>query len=786
MPLTPQMPQATGTFEIANTAFIPDLDPATPQLRIGDIQGAGHVSAFVGQDVLTAGIVTAIDGAGFYLQDPDGDGDDATSDAIFVFTGFGNTDVVAIGDAINLYGTVGEFIPGGASSGNLSTTQISGPIISVTSSGNDLPDAVVLGAAGRTPPTDVVISDSELPVNLQDDPGTFNPDTDGIDFFESLEGMRVTVDAPTAVSATNRFGETWVVADEGAGVTSPTGGLNDRGGLTINADADGTGDLNPEKIQIQYDRDLLPDGFEQLDVTVGDSLGNITGVVDYGFGNFEVRVTDPFEVQTPTTNLRETTTLSGSADRLSVATYNVFNVTSAEADGDADQIAELGLHIANNLGSPDILALQEIQDNSGVADDGTLDADETLQALVDAIEAAGGPSYAFVSAVVDEDGENGGVPGGNIRNAFLYNADRVEMKEVTTLESDKLAEIGVTNPNAFDGTRDPLLGTFGFNGEEITLINNHFSSRFGSTPVFGAPQPFVQAGEAEREQQALTLNEVVDAILADNADANVSVLGDLNTFEFTDELSEDLPGVGAAKVLTNLIEEMTGDEAYTFNFQGNSQTLDHIFVTDGLLEDVQVDVVHLNTDFSDFASDHEPIVATFALGGDADMRLIGTQGRDVLEGGSGDDSLNGLRGRDVLIGNDGDDFIFGNQGRDTLDGGAGDDVMFGGRGADLMTGGSGDDRLHGDRGADTLDGGAGDDILFGGSGADVFVFDGAFGNDTIADFQTNRDVLDFGDMDAADLTFNRTFFGMEITADGDAQGSVILSGVFDEDLLAFV
>ena len=230
---------------------------------------------------------------------------------------------------------------------------------------------------------------------------------------------------------------------------------------------------------------------------------------------------------------------------------------------------------------------------------------------------------------------------------------------------------------------------------------------------------------------------------------------------------------------------MQGDEAYTFNFQGNSQSLDHIFVTDGLLEDVAVDVVHVNVDFADAASDHEPIVATFALGADADMQLIGSNGRDLLEGGSGDDSLNGLRGRDTLIGNEGDDILFGNGGRDVLDGGLGDDLMLGGRGADLITAGAGDDTVAGGRGAATLDGGAGDDLLKGGGGADVFVFADGFGNDTISDFQINRDVLDFGGVAPADLLITRTFFGVEITVEGDTEGSVVLSGIFDDDL-AFV
>ncbi|MEM6482594.1 MAG: endonuclease/exonuclease/phosphatase family protein, partial [Pseudomonadota bacterium] len=768
--------QIAVAYEISGSTIVYDLEPAFPLVSIPEIQGAGHVSAFEGQQVKTTGIVTAIDSNGLYVQDPDGDGDAATSDAVFVFTGFGGTDGVAVGDAVILKGIVTEFIPGGAGTGNLSTTQISDADIEVTSSGNAVPEATIIGQAGRMPPTEVVISEVETPVNLQEDPGTFNPETDGIDFYESLEGMRVTVDSPVAISATNRFGETWVAADDGANVTP---GLNDRGGLNLNADADGLGDLNPERVQIQYDSGLLPDEFEPFDIQVGDDLSDITGVVDYGFGNFEVRVTEAFELDKASTNARETTQLLGSDDRLSVATYNVFNVTAAEADGDADQIAELASQIANNLGSPDILALQEIQDDSGVLNDGTLNAEQTLQAIVDAIEAAGGPRYAFVSAIVDEDGENGGVPGGNIRNAFLYNPERVDLKDVQTLESDVLKSFGVTNPDAFDGTRDPLLGVFEFNGEDVTLINNHLSSRFGSDPVFGGLQPFEQAGEDAREQQALTLNEVVDALLAQDADAKISVLGDLNTFEFTDELTEDLPGRGQDQVLTNLIDQLEGDEAYTFNFQGNSQVLDHIFTTENLAADAEVDVVHLNVDFSDPASDHEPVVATFLVERDEDIFAFGTPGRDTLEGDGGDDQILGLRGRDSINGENGDDDLFGGRGRDTVEGNDGDDLVFGGRGRDFLDGGSGNDLVNGGRDHDTLIGGEGNDTLLGGAGSDAFFFEGLFGNDVVVDFNDGRDELIFLETDLSELSSVETAFGTEITATGEAEGTVLLLNVFD-------
>lgn len=770
--------QIAVSYEVSGTTAVYDLTSINPIVTIMDIQGEGHVSDYIGRTVTTTGIVTAVDTNGYYLQDAEGDDNNATSDGIFIFTGSAPT--VAAGDEVTVSGDVSEFIPGGAGSGNLSVTQISANTEEVLSSGNTV-DALVLGTNGRDIPTEVVISEDELPVNLQTDPGTFNPEADGIDFYESLEGMLVTVDNPVAISATNRFGETWVVADDGANTTP---GLNDRGGLNLNANADGLGDLNPERIQIQYDSGVLPEGFTEPDLNVGDNLSNVTGVVGYGFGNFEINVTEAFTVEAATSNTAEVTEIAGSDSELTVATYNVLNVTSNQADGDADQIAQLAEQIVNNLGSPDILALQEIQDNSGVSNDGALDADETLQAIVDAIAAAGGPGYSFRSAVVDEDGENGGVPGGNIRNAFLYNEQRVEANSFLTLESNVLTDKGVNNPNAFEGSRDPFLGVFTFNEQEISLINNHFSSRFGSEPVFGGPQPFNQGGEDEREAQAKAINEVVDALLANDPEAKIVVLGDLNTFEFTDELTEDLPGIGEDKVLTNLIEKVAGDEAYTFNFQGNSQALDHILVTDSLLEGAAVDFVHVNVDFADAASDHEPIVASFKLEAPAaeDQFLIGTRRKDMLEGDSGNDFIAGLNGRDLLIGNEGDDFIFGGRGRDVIKGGEDDDTLFGGRGRDEIFGGDGEDTIDGGRGRDKLDGGESDDIFINVDRADIFHFNGNFGNDEVYGRKVKIDQFIFAEVDDDDVTMEKIDGARIVTVSGEETfGSVTIFDRMYED-----
>ncbi|MEM0979893.1 MAG: hypothetical protein AAGH78_06425 [Cyanobacteria bacterium P01_H01_bin.58] len=415
-------------------------------VTISDIQGAGHVSPLVGERVQTEGMVTAVDFRGFYVQGTD-DGNDATSEGLFISTS--DSPTVNVGDEVRLLGEVNEFIPGGADTGNLSTTQMRNPDVVVLSSENALPVATVIGTSGRTAPPETVISGDELPVNLQDTAGNFDPEEDAIDFYESLEGMRVTVEDAVAVSPTRVFdsfsAEAFTLPNQGAGAT-PEDVLTERGSINLDSGPDNTGDQNPERVQIQFNPNLMPEGFDTPALTVGDQLGDVTGVVGYSFGNFEVNVTDEFEV-TPSGLEQEVTDLVGGDSELTVASYNVLNLS---ADGtDVEQFALLAEQITNNLGRPDIVALQEIQDDSGTTDDGTVDAIATLQALVDAIAAAGGPTYKFFD-VAPEDNTQGGVPGGNIRNAYLYNPERVELDSFTAIDQD----------TAFDGTRNPLVANF--------------------------------------------------------------------------------------------------------------------------------------------------------------------------------------------------------------------------------------------------------------------------------------------------------------------------------------
>jgi hypothetical protein len=103
------------------------------------------------------------------------------------------------------------------------------------------------------------------------------------------------------------------------------------------------------------------------------------------------------------------------------------------------------------------------------------------------------------------------------------------------------------------------------------------------------------------------VNDFVDQILAADRNALVVVLGDLNDFEFSETLR-----ILEGGVLTNLMSTLPKSERYSYVFEGNSQVLDQMLVTDKLAKpSTSYDVVHVNAEFFDQASDHDPQVARF-------------------------------------------------------------------------------------------------------------------------------------------------------------------------------
>ncbi|MCC1494105.1 calcium-binding protein [Cognatishimia sp. F0-27] len=159
------------------------------------------------------------------------------------------------------------------------------------------------------------------------------------------------------------------------------------------------------------------------------------------------------------------------------------------------------------------------------------------------------------------------------------------------------------------------------------------------------------------------------------------------------------------------------------------------------------------------------------LGGAGDDSLSGDAGFDSLNGGTGNDTLNGNAGQDTVFGAEGDDVINGGINSDELHGEIGNDTLFGQNGFDTLFGGDGDDRLEGNSGNDRLHGQAGDDTMRGGDGADTFVFQAGDGNDTIVDFDLERDTLE---LEGAAF-FERTGPYYILDAQPSADGSLTLS-----------
>jgi uncharacterized protein len=271
------------------------------------------------------------------------------------------------------------------------------------------------------------------------------------------------------------------------------------------------------------------------------------------------------------------------------------------------------------------VALQEVQDNDGAEITDVTAADATLQVLVDAIVAAGGPEYAFVDNPFIGNGASGGQPGGNIRTAFLYDPERVELVEgsVRTI-TDPAEQIAQTEAfgdyllglNPFVAARLPLVANFAVGGEEaVTVVNNHFTSKGGSTPLLGTVDPPLNGGELQRAEQALAVNGFVADLLAEDRRANVVVAGDLNEFEFEEPLTAlefGNTGGRGRRELFNLTEELPRDERYSYVFEGNSQSLDHILVSRSLRREAEFDAVHVNSEFAESprrASDHDPLLA---------------------------------------------------------------------------------------------------------------------------------------------------------------------------------
>jgi predicted extracellular nuclease len=595
---------------------------------IGAVQGNGQLSPLVGQTVTVEGIVTGRKSNGFFVQSADADADPQTSEGVFVFTGAAPPAAATSGNRVQVSGTVVEFVPA-ADPGQLPLTELGGAV------------TVTLLTIGNTLPTPMQLSPS-LPA-----PGG------ALDQLERFEGMRVTAPSFTVVAPTggttnepNATGTTNGIFN--VVVTGMPRPFREPGIQFPDQPPSGTippipqWDFNPELLTV-VSRAI---GGPALDVAVGSQIEFLTGPLDYGFRRYTI---DPDPLSAPSISPPPPPSAARlpTADEFTVASYNMERFFDTVADPDVDdpvltpaafanRLNKASLAIRNYLNTPDILGVIEMENLT------------TLQAVADKINAdavaADQPDPQYI-AYLQEGNDVGGIDVGFLVKSAEVAAsiDRVEVVAVTQLGLDETW----TEPDgdtALLNDRPPLqldAVVHYADGREfpITAIVVHQRSLNGAEDA----TPDGERVRAKRQRQAEYLAGQIDALQTADSDRAITVLGDFNAFEFNDGLVDAMnvvtgtptpdnetavAGDGVDLVnpdLLNLYIEEPADQRYSFVFDGNAQSLDHIIINQALgaaAADVTLDHARINADYPEVnrndanspsrLSDHDPAIAYIA------------------------------------------------------------------------------------------------------------------------------------------------------------------------------
>ena len=258
--------------------------------------------------------------------------------------------------------------------------------------------------------------------------------------------------------------------------------------------------------------------------------------------------------------------------------------------------------------TPDIVALQEIQDSDGAEITEVVEASQTYSLLIKTIEQLSGIRYCH-AGIDPLLGADGGQPGGNIRNGFLYNPQRV------ALVRGSVRTFGKQDSN-FEDSRKPLLAQFEelVSHKTIACINVHLASKRHQNSIFSPIEPGFDAKLEVRVAQARRIARELEH-LRETA-TSYYLTGDFNDTEHSETL-----GVIKGDHSVNLVEMLPADERYDYNHRGVLQVLMHGIVSRELAEaQADYEIIHGNEligvqpgEDSDKPSDHAYVIAKLRL-----------------------------------------------------------------------------------------------------------------------------------------------------------------------------
>ncbi|MGT2763893.1 endonuclease/exonuclease/phosphatase family protein [Streptococcus intermedius] len=585
--------EGTGKTEAASGEERTDTSKVTQVANIGQIQGESHESPYNGKKVRVANVVvTKTDQYGFYVQDIKGDGNTKTSDAIYVVS----QEKVAVGDQLTIEGEVKEGYM--EALGLRPGQEFKKPTNSLTVT--QLFASKITKNGTATLPEPINISE-RMPKDIVDNtPTTYDPEHDALDYWESLEGMLTTVKKPRVLGPQYR-GDIYLLP--AAYQDLP---LNNIGGVNLRPNVQNTATI-PVYVGNTYVA-KAKDYFNE----------DVVGVVTYRGRIYKLNPTKLPDLQDGGLK-REVSKIYPSEDKLTIASYNIENFSANNAAGETpdEKVDKIAKSFINEIHSPDIITLIEVQDNNGSVNDGTVSGVKSGEKLAARIKQLGGKEYKYTE-VAPVDGADGGKPGSNIRVAYLYNPQRVKLVEREAGKSTEAAAFKdghlVKNPARIDPTnpiftkvRKSLAAEFEFKGEHIVVIANHLKSKLGDDAVYGAKQPAVQNTLAQRIEQGKLLNAFVKEGLKQNPNLKFVLTGDFNDFEF----SETAKAV-AGNELVNMMLNHDAADRYSYFYRGSNQSLDNIFVSKNIADKTVFSPVHINASFMEEhgrASDHDPVIA---------------------------------------------------------------------------------------------------------------------------------------------------------------------------------
>ncbi len=604
------------------------------ETSINKIQGSGDVSPMQGTKVRTSGIVTARIKNGFFIQTPDDktDSDPKTSEGIYIFTGSRSEPPTeaAVGTLVTVTGTVEEFRRNNEPL-SLTITEINfrqgSDSLTVSAKDQPLPKAVEITVADMKP--------------------------NSANQLERFEGMRVSIPQLMVVAPTDGrvIGEKAIAESNGTffgvvnGMPRPfrepgleieeVMAMDPRAREKLKTDFPKMPlfDSNPERIRIESFQQF---GTRPIDVGTNSRIAGLTGVLHYSYRTNTLLV-DP--------GLKLSITQPGASKpmpaiqpgQFSIAGMNLENFFDdvddpgikepvVESAAFQDRLKKISLAVRTMLGSPDVIGVIEIENIAAL---------KKLASRLNAdVVAAGGDDPRYEAFLIE------GNDGRGIDNGFLVKASRIKVLEVKQFGKDEKYKHPQTGEEIFLNDRPPLVlrGSIASPGSgefEFTAIVNHLKSYLG----YNDPKQQDNVRLKKRLQAEYLANLVQQRQKADPQE-HIILLGDFNSFQFSDgvlDMIGTIKGTPSAKDavinsspdlvepnLINLIDMMSATERYSFAYDGNAQTLDHILITENLRPHIfGVGFARVNADFPESMrgdssrlerfSDHDPVIAYFML-----------------------------------------------------------------------------------------------------------------------------------------------------------------------------